>query len=68
MSAAREIANLLESNIDEEQFVKNLNKDVVNILNVETKEQQAIGSGIFLDLVDIVNKDIRKSNDQKVKA
>jgi hypothetical protein len=68
MSAAREIANLLESNIDEEQFVKNLNKDVVNILDVETKEQQAIGSGIFLDLVDIVNKDIRKSNDQKVKA
>lgn len=68
MSIAQKVANLLEKNIPEEEFVKNLNKDVVNILNVETQEQQSIGSSIFLDLVETINQDIRQSNQEKVKA
>lgn len=68
MSSANQVANLLEKNIPEEEFAKNLNKDVINILNVETDEQQAIGSNIFLNLVETINQDIRQSNQEKVKA
>ncbi|NDB56901.1 hypothetical protein EB001_00385 [bacterium] len=68
MDDVQKIANLLDRDITETQFVKHLNKDVVNILNVETQEQQSIGSNIFLDLVEAVNQDIRQSNQEKAKV
>ena len=68
MDGAQTVTNLLVKNINEEEFVDNLNKDVLNILSVETKEQQEINSGMFLDFIDLVNQDIRNSNEQKAKA
>jgi hypothetical protein len=68
MNIAQKVANLLEKNIPEEEFAKNLNKDVINILNAETDKQQTTGSSIFLDLVEAINQDIRQSNQEKVKA